>query len=37
MRRLPNQRLLLTGPAAGTFRLVAQAGAADPRSRSAIR
>jgi len=32
-----NQRLLLTGPAASTFELVAAVGAAAPRSRSAIR
>jgi hypothetical protein len=33
----PNQRLLLPGPAASTFGLVVVAGAADPRSRSAMR
>jgi hypothetical protein len=33
----PNQRLLPTGPAASTFELVAAAGAAAPRNRSAIR
>jgi hypothetical protein len=33
----PNQRLLLPGPAASTFELVTAAGAAAPRSRSAIR
>ncbi len=33
--RRPNQRLLLSGPAASTFELAAAAGAADPCSRSA--